>query len=87
MHTVTLRQVGGSVMLSLPKPFLEQFALKAKSSVGVSIDNGRIVVEPSAKPKYSLAELLAQCDPSAPFSQETLDWANDGAVGDEEVNK
>ncbi|RCK54195.1 antitoxin [Thalassospira profundimaris] len=85
MHTVTLRQVGGSVMLSLPKPFLEQFALKAKSSVGVSIDNGRIIVEPNVKPKYTLDELLAQCDPAAPFSEETLDWANDGAAGDEVI--
>ena len=64
MHTTNLRKVGGSVMLAVPPPFLDQLDLKAGTTVGLAVDHGRLVIEPKPRPHYSLDELLAQCDPS-----------------------
>jgi antitoxin ChpS len=35
------------------------------------------------KGRYSLAELVAQCDPSAPLSAEDRDWLDDPPIGRE----
>ncbi len=45
--------------------------------------SGRLVIEPSARKKYSLQELLAQCDASAPFSEEDAVWTASVARGRE----
>ena len=39
----------------------------------VEAHDGRVVIERS-KPRYSLDELLAQCDESAPFPSELEGW-------------
>ena len=36
----------------------------------MAVDHGRLVIEPTLRPRYSLDELLAQCDASAEFSAE-----------------
>ncbi len=66
MLTSTLRNVGGSVMMAIPKSVLDGLGLAANAKVALSIEQGRLVVEARPKPKYTLAELLAQCDPTAP---------------------
>lgn len=83
MIQATLRKVGGSVMVALPPSFLEQLEIGARSTVTMALEGSRIVVEPKAKPRYTLAELLAQCDPDAPLSNEEADWLASGAVGNE----
>jgi antitoxin ChpS len=40
----TLRKVGGSVMLAVPPAILDLLDLTAGSSVGIAIDNGRLVI-------------------------------------------
>lgn len=83
MHITTLRKVGGSVMLAVPPALLDVLHLKSDARVGISVDGGRLVVEPEHKPHYSLDELLAQCDPSAPLSAEELEWIDAPAAGKE----
>ena len=46
MHTTTLRKVGGSVMLAVPRAVLDILRLRAGASVGISVESGRLVVEP-----------------------------------------
>ena len=70
-------------MLALPPSFLAQLDLGPRSTVGITLDGGRIVVEPQTRPRYTLAELLAQCDPTAPACEEDADWVSSGPVGDE----
>jgi len=41
MHTTSLRKVGGSVMLVVPPVLLNLLELKAGTTVGVSVENGR----------------------------------------------
>ena len=62
MHTTNLRKVGGSVMLAVPPAILEMLHLQAGATVGVSVDGGRLVIEPRPRPRYTLAELLAEAD-------------------------
>ena len=40
----------------------------------ISAESGRLVVEPKARPRYTLDELLAQCDPSAEPTAEEREW-------------
>ena len=58
MHTTTLRKVGGSVMLAVPTAFLAQLRLQAGATVGVAVADGRLIVDPRPRPRYTLAELL-----------------------------
>lgn len=57
MQTTTLRKVGGSVMLAVPPALLDALHLAAGAKVGLAVDNGRLVVEPQPRPRYTLAEL------------------------------
>jgi antitoxin ChpS len=83
MHTTNLRKVGGSVMLAVPPALLDVLHLAAGAKVGLVVDNGRLVVEPAARPRYTLEELLAQCDASIEISAEDREWLDARPVGDE----
>ncbi len=85
MHTTNLRKVGGSVMLAVPPAILDLLRLGAGASVGLSVDNGRLVVEPRSRPRYTLAELLAASDYSQPQPDEEREWVDAPAVGREPV--
>jgi antitoxin ChpS len=84
MSTSTLRSVGGSVMMTIPKPMLDALGLSANDKVSLSVDGGRLVVE-RPRPVYTLAELIAQCDPSAEASDDMADWDKAEAVGREAI--
>ncbi len=62
MHTTNLRKVGGSVMMAVPPALLDLLHIGAGAKVGLAVDNGRLVVDPQPRPRYTLDELLAQCD-------------------------
>jgi antitoxin ChpS len=83
MHTTHLRRVGGSVMLAVPPAVLDLLRLRAGAVVGLAVEDGRLIVEPQARPRYTLDELLAQCDPSVEPTQEDREWLNAEPVGDE----
>jgi antitoxin ChpS len=83
VHTTNLRKVGGSVMLAVPPAILDLLHLHAGATVGLTVDGGRLVVEPTPRPRYSLDELLAQCDASAEVSEEDRAWLDDRPVGSE----
>jgi antitoxin ChpS len=81
-HTARLRRVGGSTMLAIPPHMLEELHLGPDAPVGMSIESGKLMVEPRPRRRYSLEELLAQCDPSAP-SEEDRAWLESPPVGRE----
>jgi antitoxin ChpS len=83
MHTTHLRKVGGSIMLAVPPAFLDQLHLHAGATVGVAIDHGCLVINPSPRPRYTLAELLAASDYSQPPPVEEREWVDAPAVGGE----
>ncbi len=83
MHTTNLRKVGGSIMLAVPPAILDLLHLHAGATVGMAVDHGRLVVEPTLRPHYSLDELLAQCDASTEISEEDRAWLDNKPVGNE----
>jgi len=83
MYTTSLRKVGGSVMLAVPPALLDVLHLTTGAKVGLVVDNGRLIVEPSTRPRYTLDELLAQCDPSAEPTPQEREWLDAPAVGRE----
>ena len=81
IHT-NLRKVGGSVMLAVPPTLLKSLGLDAGKEVSLSIVNGKLVVEPKAKPSYKLADLLQEHQALA-LEQDA--WHDVKAVGREEI--
>lgn len=81
IHT-NLRKVGGSIMLAVPPTLLKKLGLDAGKSVSLDIQDGKLLVEPTKKPSYKLADLLAE--------HQTLDleqdaWNDMKPVGREEI--
>jgi antitoxin ChpS len=83
MHTTNLRKVGGSVMLAVPPAILDQLHLKAGATVGLAVEGERLILQPQAKPRYTLEELLAGSDYSQPMSAEDREWIDAPPVGRE----
>jgi antitoxin ChpS len=86
MAMVTLRNLGGSVVVAVPKKILSLVDLKAGSQVRIGVEHGRVVFEPQTKPRYTLAELLAKSSrKSLKPSREDREWLNGGPVGKEAI--
>jgi len=83
MHTTNLRKVGGSIMLTVPPAILDLLQLHAGATVGLAVEHGRLLIEPTPRPRYSLDELLAQCDESAEINKEDRAWLESKPVGSE----
>lgn len=84
MQKAHLRQVGGSVILAIPPAFLNQLGVSPGSEVGLTIEDDRLIIHPQRKaPRYTLEDLLAQCDPLAERSEEDQAWLESGAAGSE----
>lgn len=83
MHTTSLRKVGGSIMLAVPPAVLDMLDLKAGAVVGLSVDGGRLIIEPSPPPRYTLDELLAACDANAPVDDTDAAWVSGQPIGHE----
>ncbi len=89
MHTTNLRKVGGSVMLAVPPALLDILRLQPGAKVGIAVESGRLVVEPQQRPRYTLDELLAQCNPKARRSKnarrakQDREWLDSKPVGGE----
>ena len=83
MYKATLRQVGDTLMLEVPRALLEQLQLAPGAEVDLALEEGRLIVEPHLRKHYTLNQLMAQCDPSAAVTAEDKDWLNAGPVGRE----
>jgi antitoxin ChpS len=83
MHTTNLRKVGGSVMLAVPPAILDILHLQAGAAVGLAIEGDRLVIQSQRSPVFTLDELLAQCDPSAPVMTDDQTWLENAPVGEE----
>ena len=83
MHSITLRKVGGAVMLAVPPAVLEQLNLKAGDTVDLAVDRDSLILKPHPKPRYTLDELLAKCDYSQPLTAEDREWIDAPPVGRE----
>ena len=85
MMELVLKKLGNSTGLTFPAAFLKEHGL----SDGVVMDvqpqqDGSLLLRPMMQRKrYTAAELNAQCDLSAPYPDDLLEWENAPAVGSE----
>jgi antitoxin ChpS len=68
--TATLRQSGGSIILSIPKPIAQSLAVEAGSVVALAVEGGSLTV---TAVRRSLADRLAE-SPASPAA-----WRRDDA--------
>jgi antitoxin ChpS len=83
MHTTNLRKVGGSVMLAVPPALLDILHLEPGAKLAIAVESGRLVVEPRPRRRYTLNELLAQCNPKARRTKVEREWLESKPVGGE----
>jgi antitoxin ChpS len=84
MATATLRNLGGSVVLAVPRKVLRLIELDAGSEVDLRVERGRLIVAPRPKKRYTLSQLLSQCRPSdlAPGKRDRV-WLRGRRMGKE----
>jgi antitoxin ChpS len=71
-------------MLAVPPAYLEQTGLGPGARVAVEVEGDRLTIGPAGpRRRYALADLLAQCDPTAPIPSVDVDWVASGPVGEE----
>jgi mRNA interferase ChpB len=77
-------------MTHLQIPDEQAAALKARAAEqGLTLEDwlkklaGMDVAPPKLERKYRLADLIAQCDPNIPLTQEDREWLDSPAVGRE----
>jgi antitoxin ChpS len=81
MH-LRIRKVGNSAAVLLPQPLLSRLRLGIGGHLEADVEDGILTMKPT-KPAYRLADLMAQCDLSAPAPDETRAWQDAQSVGRE----
>jgi antitoxin ChpS len=79
-----IQKWGNSAAVRLPAAVLEQSGLSIGDVVDVNYVRGVLILALS-KPKYSLAALIAQCNPSAPLPTDMIAWNQLQPVGHEAI--
>jgi len=70
-------------MLAVPPALLDVLGLQPGTEVGIGVERGRLVVEPQQRPRYTLQELLSQCNPKAQRRKQDKEWLSDKPAGRE----
>ena len=78
-------------MLAVPPALLAILQLEPGFKVGIAVESGCLVVKPRRRQRYTLDELLAQCDPkprlskkgSKQHSKQEREWLDSKPVGGE----
>jgi len=72
-------------MLPVPPAILEQLQLQANASVGLVIDDDHLRIKPVTRPRYTMAELLADSDYTQPQPPQEREWVDAAGAGGELV--
>lgn len=62
----TLRKAGGSLVMTVPKAFIEQNGLSDGSQVELCLIGKKMTVEAPSRPRYKLADLMAEMPDGLP---------------------
>jgi antitoxin ChpS len=76
----TLRRAGGSLVMTVPKTFVEQNQLQEGSQVELSVAAHQMTISAVHRPRYKLADLLAEMPGELP---QVLGWDEMSPVGGE----
>ena len=78
---VTLRKYGNSMVAVLPPAVVRDLRLNVGQAMTLDAHDGQIVLTP--KRSFTLAAMLAQCDPTAPPPADMALWEGAAPVGQE----
>ncbi len=78
-----LRAIGNSKGAVIPASLLRELNLDVGDELNAKAVDGALILTPRRKSKYTLAELLAQCDVSVPMPAELADWDRMNPMGNE----
>lgn len=74
----SLRRAGGSLVMTVPKAFIEQNDLSDGSQVELRLTGNTMTVEAPSRPRYKLADLMAEMPDGLPRVE---GWEEMPAVG------
>lgn len=83
---IKIQQWGNSAAIRLPSTVLKQMSLVSGDVLLLNVDvsaEAMTLKLAKAKPRYQLADLMAQCNLNAPESPELAAWNSMPAVGRE----
>jgi antitoxin ChpS len=80
---IIIKKWGNSTGMVIPGVVVKALGLTVGQSMEAEMKNNQLILTPVSK-KYSLDELLAQCDPSAPDISESEIWGEDNPQGGEQ---
>ena len=78
----TLRKAGGSLVMTIPKAFIEQNGLKEGAQVELLLSGKTLTVAAKSRLKYKLEDLIAEMPDGLPIIEE---WENMPSVGLEKI--
>lgn len=85
MPVSTIRGVGGSAMMTIPRSVMDELGLHLNDKVDVTAESGRLVAV-STRPRYALETLIAQCKPDAAWEESEREWMDVPALGNETID-
>ena len=72
---IKIQQWGNSAAIRLPSTVLKQMRLGVGSTLSLDTAGETLVLKPvRPKPKYTLEELMAECDLNAPEPEDMAGW-------------
>lgn len=83
MNTV-IRKIGNSSGAIIPSDLLRRMKLKDGDTITIAEErNSLVITKAKLRPRYTLDELLAQCDMQEPMPEELTEWDAVPPAGDE----
>lgn len=79
---ITIKKWGNSAGVIIPGAIMKELNMQVGQSMEAQIVDNQVVLKPLSK-RYTLEELLAQCDPNAASATEDELWGNAGPMGNE----
>ncbi len=79
---ITIKRWGNSSGMVIPNVVMKELNLRPGQSVEAQVSNNQLILTPVSR-RYSLDELLAQCDMNAAELSEQDVWGKSTPAGDE----
>lgn len=78
----TLRKAGGSLVMTIPRAFIDQNGLGAGSELALHLSGKKMIIEAPSRPRYQLSDLMAEMPDGLPMVE---GWDEMPPVGRESV--
>ncbi|MCS2152085.1 AbrB/MazE/SpoVT family DNA-binding domain-containing protein [Scandinavium goeteborgense] len=80
---IVIKKWGNSTGMVIPGVVVKELGLSAGQSMEAEVINNQLILTPVARKRYTLEQLLAECDLDAPKVSEEEVWGKDNPLGNE----